>query len=101
MSIARGVTPTFVLSFPETVDLTQADGVYVTFSYGRRILTKSGNDLEVAAHQISVFLNQAETLSFPVGNVEIQVNWLVDGIRYASDIAQYCITRQLLDKVLP
>ena len=101
MSIARGVTPTFVLSFPETVDLTQATSVYVTFSYGRRTLTKSGDDLEVAAHQISVFLSQTETLSFPIGNVEIQVNWMVGNLRYASDIAQYNITRQLLDKVLP
>ena len=99
MSIARGVTPTFVLTFTDG-DLTQADSVYVTFMYNGKTLTKTGEALEVSARQISVFLSQEETLSFPVGNVEIQVNWMQDGIRHASDIAKYEITRQLLDEVL-
>ena len=99
MSIARGVTPTFVLTF-EDVDLTEADSVYVTFSFNGKTLTKTGEALVVEAQQISVFLTQKETLRFPVGIIEIQTNWMIDGKRYVSDIAPYQITRQLLDEVL-
>lgn len=39
MSIPRGTTPTFALTFEdEELDLTQAENVYVTFSY----ITKTG-----------------------------------------------------------
>ena len=103
MSIPRGTTPTFVLTFGATsgVDLTAASNVYVTFKSADEILTKTGADVVVEALSASVYLTQAETLSFREGNVDIQINWtLADGSRFASEIVTYTISRQLLQKVV-
>lgn len=100
MAVVRGTTPTFTLTFPETVDLTEADNVYVTFTSGSNILTKTGNALDVSAHEVSVYLTQAETFGFDTGVVEIQVNWTLSGNRLASEIKKYSISKQLLNEVL-
>jgi len=101
MAIVRGTTPTFTLTFPDTVDLTEADNVYVTFTSGDIVMTKTGTDLDVTAHEISVYLTQEETFSFGIGNIEIQANWTVNnGNRIASEIKNYAISRQLLNEVI-
>lgn len=101
MAVVRGTTPTFTLTFPaESVDLTEADEVYVTFTSGANIVTKSGNDLDVSAHEIGVYLSQTDTFKFSVGNVDIQANWMINGNRIASEVKPYEITRQLLNEVL-
>lgn len=105
MGVPRGTTPTFTLSFEEgSVDLTEAANVYVTFRYGiqrNRVLTKTGEDLDVTENTIDVYLNQEETLAFEVGNVEIQVNWTyTGGGRASSEVVSYAITKQLLNEVL-
>lgn len=100
MSIPRGTTPTFTLTFKD-IDLTAASHVYVTFSQGQRTITKTGDALEVRATEIDVYLLQRETLAFIPGNVEIQANWTVaGGGRMASDIVQYEFTKQLLPRVV-
>lgn len=98
MSIPRGTTPTFTLSFPATTDLTQADNVYVSFATANGVITKTGASLEVRPSQIDVFLTQADTLTFPVGEIEIQANWTQSGMRMASEIKTYKITKQLLTR---
>lgn len=102
MAIPRGVTPTFTLKFnEEDLDLTQVQSVYVTFSYGKGKITKDIESLDVRENEIDVFLSQSETLSFPVGIVEIQVNWVYNnGVRGASDCVSYRFSKQLLDKVV-
>ena len=100
MSIPRGTTPIFTLTFTD-VDLTGAAHVYVTFKQGGRILTKSDADLTVTATNIEVGLTQEETLMFNVGNVQIQANWtLANGSRTASEVVNYALTKQLLAKVV-
>lgn len=101
MSIPRGTTPTFTLILPETVDLTQARNVYVSFRGSTRALTKSGNDIDVTAHSIDVYLDQRETLSFAQGLVDVQVNWTyANGRRAATLIKKIELTPNLLDKVV-
>ena len=101
MGVARGTTPTFKFTVPDEIDLTQANNVYVTFYYKGETLTKTGNALTVTAHEVDVFLTQQETLSFPVGNIEVQINWTTNGgMRYASEIETVAITRQLITWVL-
>ena len=102
MSVARGTTPTYILTFTEeSLDLTEANNVYVTFRKGAKILTKTGSDIEVSAQQIEVYLNQKETLSFSQGDVEVQVNWtLAGGKRAASEVVTIPLSRQLLEKVI-
>ena len=101
MATARGTTPTFTLTFPNTVDLTLASNVYVTFKSGAKVLTKTGEDLTVEEHSVSVYLNQEETLAFTELGTGIQVNWTYsDGSRAASEIKTFTFSNQLLNKVV-
>lgn len=102
MSVARGTTPTYRLKFTEeSLDLTEANNVYVTFRKGTRILTKTGNDIDVAPKQIDIYLNQKETLSFSTGEVKVQVNWTAGGgKRAASKVRTIDLSEQLLEKVI-
>lgn len=62
--MVRGTTPTYILTLPQEIDLSVADDIYVTFSNKQYqiLLTKSGDDLEIEANTIKVFLTQEETL---------------------------------------
>ena len=102
MSIPRGTTPTFTLTFSdEDLDLTEAANVYVTFETGNYSLTKTGEDLTVEAKKITVLLSQAETLKFINKTVDIQANWTTPtGLRAASEVKPYEISKQLLRKVV-
>ena len=102
--MTRYTTPTFTLTLPNDVDLTEATNVYATFSQPPVTLTKTGEALEITAHQIDVYLSQAETSSFASGVVEIQVNWTqnVSGEvrRACTEIARVNVGKNLLDEVV-
>lgn len=102
MAFARGTTPTFTLTFDQdSVDLTAADHVYVTFSDGKTSFTKTEEELDVSAHSIDVYLSQQDTIALPEGKLEVQANWTYDGgKRAASKIESCVITRNLLDRVV-
>jgi len=102
MSVPQYTTPTFTLTFTEqSLDLTQAQNVYVTFRSGMNVITKSGGDLTVEQKRISVYLSQNETAKFHVGDLEIQANWTTgNGGRVASEKVHYEITDQLLKRVV-
>lgn len=108
MGVSRGTTPTVILQFDEeSVDLTTAKNVYVTFKSNLKTITKSGDDLDVEPHSISVHLTQADTLSFQLSSstiydynnegVEVQANWTYEGgYRACSTIALLDVGRNLL-----
>ncbi len=99
MSVPVGTTPTFVLTFAEAtgVNLTNASNVYVTFQNGGVQITKTGENLTVEALSITVTMTQEEMLQFFKGAVEIQANWTTpDGKRIASEVVNYCLSKQLL-----
>ena len=99
MGVPQYTTPTFTLTFSEkTLDLTQADHVYVTFKGNGFTLTKS-DDLVIEAKSIGVHLAQNETARFS-GTVEIQANWTISGNRIASEVTTINITKQLLQEVV-
>lgn len=102
MSVPKYTTPTFLLEFPEDseIDLTSADEVYVTFAFRGEIVTKSGDDLTVTANTVSVLMSEDETMSFPVGDVQIQVNWTSGANRFASEIVSYPVTDNLIARLL-
>lgn len=95
-------TPTFLLTFTDqSLDLTEAENVYVSFRSQGYTLTKSGESLTVEAKSISVKLSQEETGQFIPGDIEIQANWtMASGDRAASDIVKCRIDRQLLTEVV-
>ena len=108
MSAPRGTTPTFTLTFSEaTLDLTGMSHVYVTFQKGITLLTKSDDDLTIAAKSIEVALSQEETLAFrgdpftEDAPIEIQANWTdLNGKRAASEVVKYVLSKQLLNEVV-
>ena len=105
----RGTTPTFTFTIVnETVDLTEAENVYVTIRQGSKEITKTGEDLEVAARTVNVFLNQEESLSLSeTVQAEVQINWTyLDPIdntivrRAATKVKSVSVTKQLLKRVI-
>jgi len=102
----KGTTPTFTLTLPEEIDLTDATEVRVTFANrnSRILADKTGSDLAIDGNTIGVFLTQQETLGFPAGSVFIQVNWLYNDEgtvkRAASDIAVAFFQQNLWNEVM-
>jgi len=70
--MVRGTTPTFIIQIEDDVDLTDARNVYVTFEQGLLKITKSGQDIEVSAKEVDVFMSQSETLQFNTGTMNVQ-----------------------------
>lgn len=101
----KGTTPTISLTFPDTVDLTLATQIAVTFSDYRNntILEKVGSELTISAQQIDIDLSQEETLAMPK-DVLIQVNFLyMDGTvsrRCASTIQGLRFEKNLKAEVM-
>ncbi len=102
MSTARATTPTFRHTFTEeSLDLTAANHVYVTYRQGAKALTKTGDDIEVEPKAVTVYLTQKETLMFKEGVLECQVNWTgANGRRAASKVKGIELEKNLLDKVV-
>lgn len=103
----KGITPTFTLNLTdETINLNNATNVYVTFAdrKGNELITKETDELAIDGHTVDVYLTQEETLSFPTGTVNIQLNWTYaeDGElkRSCSDIVTAFFEKNLQNKVL-
>lgn len=95
----QGLTPTITINVPEEVDLTEAANVYVSFKQGQRV-TKAAT-FDVFAHQVDVYLTQAETLAFNVGTVEVQLNWTYSsGQRGATNPVTLAVAANHLLEVL-
>ena len=100
---ARGTTPTFRLTLKDSsIDLGLASNVYVTFRQARKILTKTGDDLEIDRNIVRVYLTQMETLGFSESiQTEVQINWVyADGSRGATTVARVTFGEQLIPEVL-
>ena len=72
-------------------------------SYGVK-LDKTGEDLDVEAKQVSVYLHQEDTLKFRPGTCEAMINWKYpDGNRGSSDPdhpIKFVVNKNLLDQVI-
>ena len=98
-----GTTPTFILTFGEDVDFTDAKSVVVTFAtdYYKVITEKSGDELEIDGNVIRFSFTQEETLAMRPGTKLIQVNALFyDGSRVASEIVSVVLDRNLKGVVM-
>lgn len=101
----EGTTPTFVLSITdEDVDLTLASRVIVSFKQAASgiDLRKQGDSIEVEAKEVSVYLTQAETLSFATNKpIKIQVNWVYeDKSRSCTVIKTITASENLIEEVI-
>lgn len=100
----RGTTPTFTMTLPEEIDLSNADNVYVTFSGKDSVLlTKGTEDLQIKRNVVKVTLTQSETIGFP-SRVMLQINWTyTDGNtqkRACSNIKTVEFKTNLIEKEL-
>ena len=98
----RGTTPTFKLKISDaSVDLTEANNVYASFSQDNVKIIKTGNDLVITAQEVDVYLSQEESLKFNVGTLDIQLNWTYEsGKRAGTNIVSVVVKRNLIGKVL-
>ena len=103
----RATTPTFKFTIKsETLDLNQADSIYVTFAQGSRKITKDGDDVKLEGERVvSVWLTQEESLALSEGPLECQINWIYHDAygnyrRAATIIKQICVTKQLLRRII-
>lgn len=104
----RGTTPTFTFTIRSSdIDLTEAQSIFVTLVQGVKMIEKTGDDLEVTARTVSVWLTQEESLGLSEGsNCEVQINWtyLDQGSqtvrRAATRVKSIPISKQLMRRVI-
>jgi len=96
---------TFVID-NDSVDLSAAENVYVTFKQNHSLVTKTGDDLSIEGGKtIKVWFSQEESAYFIPGPVSIQINWTFLGgdgklQRVSTGIRQVKITQNLLARVV-
>lgn len=99
--MVQATTPTFVLTLPNTVDLSIAQNIYFSIEQGQVKMMKTGTDLSVDGQNVSVYFSQAETLQFKEGNALIQLNWTYpDGSRACTFIKSIPVGKNLINEVL-
>ena len=102
--MTRGTTPTYTFALEdETIDLSLAETVYVTFRQGRRAIRKTGDDITVSGYTVTAALTQEDSLLFSQENEPLlaQVNWVFDdGTRSASEIVRLDVLDTLEPEVL-
>ena len=99
--MTQATTPTFILTIPDSVDLTVIKNIYFTLKQGIYTIQKSGQDLQIEGNTISVYLNQDDTVKLKTGDAKLQLNWTYeDGSRACSNIVQVPINENLIKEVL-
>ena len=99
--MVQATTPTFILTLPNDVDLSIANDVWFTMLQGCTCIQKHGEELDIAANVVSVYLAQEETLKLTKGNASIQLNWVyANGERACSVIKTIPVTENLLKEVI-
>ena len=99
--MVQATTPTFILTLPNTVDLSLANNVYFSLKQGANSIMKTGDALVIDGRTVSVYLSQEETLPFFGGMARLQLNWTYsDGSRACSKIATVYVGENLLKEVV-
>lgn len=97
----QATTPTFILTLPDTVDLTVIEHMYFSLEQGAIELLKTDDDLAIDGQTVSVYLTQADTAQFNTGKALIQLNWTyADGSRACSNIVTVNVGLNLIKEVV-
>ena len=96
-------TPTLSLKV-KGVDITSASHVYVTLNNGTGSMTKDENDITMTLSGsdtvIELSLTQDETRLFrPNTRASVEVNWIEDSVRSATEIVNIVVENNLLKEV--
>ena len=99
--MVQATTPTFILTLPNTVDLSLAANIYFSLKQGKVEIQKENDALVVDGQTVSVYLTQAETLQLSAGSAQLQLNWTyANGSRACSNIVSVNVTENLLKEVV-
>ena len=99
--MVQATTPTFVLTLPNDMDLSEAAHVYFTLKQKNAEIVKEDTDLIIDGNEVSVYLTQAETVKLSVGTALLQLNWTyTNGARACSTIASVEVDENLLKAVV-
>lgn len=94
-------TPTFILTLPNTVDLSEAQNLYFSLVQGKTEIIKTGSDLVIDGQTVSVYLSQEETARFSNLKASLQLNWVYpNGARACSTIVSVDVGNNLLKEVV-
>ena len=98
VEILQATTPTFILTVPNSVDLSVVRNLCFSLKQNNSVLiNKYIDSLTVEGQTVSVFLTQIETLQLSAGQATIQLNWLYNnGTRGGT----YEVTITILDNLL-
>lgn len=88
----------------EGIDISAYD-IYVSLEQGATELTKQAQDLVITTEGdntiITLTLSQEETAAFDVNKyVNLQVNYIKDGVRAATEIKYIKVMRNILNEVI-
>ena len=99
--MVQATTPTFIMTLPDTVDLSLAANIYFSLKQGKVEIQKENDALVVDGQTVSVYLTQAETLQLSAGSAHLQLNWTyADGSRACTNVATVQVTSNLLKEVV-
>ena len=99
--MTQATTPTFILTLPNSVDLSEAANVYFTLKQNNVEIEKNTRDLVIEGQTVSVFLSQLDTLQLTAGTAQMQLNWTyANGARACSNIVSVKVTENLLKAVV-
>lgn len=100
LTTMQGLTPTITVTVGTSTDLTEAGNVYPSIKQGKAVLQP--DDFFVSAHQVDIYLTQAETLALAPGVAEVQLNWTyATGQRGATAPVSIRVLPNHLLEVLP
>lgn len=97
----RGTALPIQLNLDTSLNLEEAEALYVTFSNGYKKIDCGKERVSIDGQSLIIELGQSDTLFFAPGDVEVQVRFkMPDGRVYASDIASIDMQRILKDGVI-
>lgn len=102
VEILQATTPSFVLTIPNSVDLSVMSNLCFTIKQNENvIINKYIDSLTIDGQTVSAFLTQLDTLQLSAGQAKIQLNWLYpNGTRGGTREVVITVLDNLLKEVM-
>lgn len=100
--MVQATTPTFVLTLPNTIDLSDAESVIFSIEQEYVSINKEVDSASISTNVVTVTLTQEETVNFDYQHeAKIQLNWVYDdGTRAATKVKTINVYENLLKDVI-
>ena len=99
--MVQATTPTFVLTLPSTIDLSEAEHILFSIEQNFVTINKDEEDIDVASNVATIRLDQEDTVALSKGNAKIQLNWTYsDGSRACTEVKNIVVGENLHKAVI-